>query len=385
MPGLFQLVLVVMLVGAPAISFAQFSAVAYSRGSEAYGLSEAQPTEARAREVALQRCGRPDCTVQVYRPGHCIAVARASHGPWAFAGRPNTDASPGALEFCRRNGGRDCQIIVRDCLAPTASYGSEEPVPIADPRNTIVLIYTHGSDIAGRPDTCNMRQVNAPAGVPDVIHVLNGSTIQQRRVVVDGYCTPSSTTRYSRESMLREPKVMQRARDLAGRARAYVAMGVPARQIFLSGTSAGGWASLHVLRENPGVYGGAVVFAPATAGPTAGRPPREVESRRQQVLLLQNARRLDAMVFAFERDTYENPEALRFLANVPGVRFEQRPSDQIDGVRCTMPPHVLVRDACFATTQEARIRGFIASRAGAPLPPRDLRELRRRQQSSAEP
>jgi pimeloyl-ACP methyl ester carboxylesterase len=371
-------------LGAPGVALAQFAAIAYSRSSEAHGLSAAQPTEARAREVALQQCGRPDCTVQVYRPGHCVAVARASHGPWAFAGRPNTDASPGALEFCRRNGGRDCRVIVRDCLPPADTYGSEEPVPIADPRNTIVVIYTHGSNIAAQPDTCNMRQVNAPAGVPDVIHTLNGSTIASRRVVVDGYCTPSSTTRYSRESMLREPKVMQRARDLAGRARAYVAMGVPARQVFLAGTSAGGWAAMHVLRESPGAYGGAVVFAPATAGPSAGRPPREVESRRQQVALLQNARRLDAMVFAFERDTYETPDSLRFLANVPGVRFEPRPSDQIEGVRCTLPAHVLVRDACFTQTQEARIRGFIASRAGAPLPPRDLRELRRRQQSEAQ-
>lgn len=384
MPGLFRFLLVLIAMTAPATAFAQFSAIAYSRGSEAYGLSEPQPTEARARELALQRCGRPDCTAQVYRPGHCIAVARPSNGPWAFAGRPNTDASPGALEFCRRNGGRDCRVIVNDCLAPAATYGSEEPVPIADPRNTIVVIYTHGSDIAARPDTCNMRQVNSPAGVPDVIHVLNGSVIQQRRVVVDGYCTPSSTTRYSREAMLREPKVMQRARDLAGRARAYVAMGVPPRQIFLSGTSAGGWAALHVLRDNPGAYGGAIVFAPATAGPAAGRPPREVENRRQQVLLLQNARRLDAMIFAFDRDTYETPDALRFLASVPGVRFEQRPSDQIEGVRCTLPAHVLVRDACFAQTQEIRIRGFIGNRAGAPLPPRDLRELRRRQQSSTQ-
>jgi pimeloyl-ACP methyl ester carboxylesterase len=208
-----------------------------------------------------------------------------------------------------------------------------------------------------------MDRINAEYGVPSVIHALDGTTIAGRRVVVDGFCPPSRVG-------VMDPRIGQlsklavRARELGTRAAAYVAAGVPSRQIIVSGHSSGGWAALMVERERPDVVGGAMAFAPAAFGTAAGRPPLTVQVRRTRYAELRSAARLRALIFGFAGDDFESADDLRVLARVPGASFVAIPEPGPAGRRCALPPHARVRDPCFGETQGPRIRAFIAARVG---------------------
>jgi pimeloyl-ACP methyl ester carboxylesterase len=206
-----------------------------------------------------------------------------------------------------------------------------------------------------------MDQVNAEYGVPGVIRALDGTVIAGRRVVVDGFCPPTRVG-------VMDPQIGQlsklhpRALDLGRRAAAYVAAGVPARQIILSGHSSGGWAALMVERERPDVIGGAIAFAPAAFGTAGTRPPLTQQVRRMRYAELHNVARLRALVFGFAGDEFESADDLQVLALTRGVIFVPIPNQGPAGRRCILPPHSRVRDPCFSETQGARIRAFIAAR-----------------------
>jgi hypothetical protein len=358
---------ILLLTATPAIAD-DVMALAYAHGRAAIGV--ARPDSAAAVAAARAQCGS-ECRILAVAPaGTCLALAR-EQGPafgWALepAEQPARDA---AIDACRDgNRGRSCAVVAARCLpaarAP-AHYGSPSPLRIADPSGTIVIIHMHGSRQPDEPDPCEMNQINAEFGVPSVIHALDGTVIAGRRVVVDGFCPPS------RVGVL-DPQIGQlsklgtRALELGRRAAAYVAAGVPPRQIILSGHSSGGWAALMVERERADVIGGVIAFAPAAFGMAANRPPLTAQVRRTRYGELRSAPRLRALIFGFAGDDFESADDLRVFARTPGVSFVAIPEPGPAGRRCALPAHSRVRDPCFSETQGQRIRAFIAARvAGA--------------------
>lgn len=256
-------------------------------------------------------------------------------------------------------------MVAARCL-PTprapAHYGSVTPIAIADLANTIVIIHSHGSRPAAEVDPCEMDRVNAPYGVPNVIHALDDTAIGGRRVRVDGFCTPTRVGQVDPRTGQMMGKIIPRVREIGERAAAYVAMGVPARQIILSGHSAGGWASLLVERQRPELIGGVIAFAPAAFGVAATRDAATAQARERRYADLTAAAQLCALIFGFAEDTYETADDLRVFAAIAGVDFVAIPQPGPAGRRCALSPHGRVRDTCFAETQAARIRTFIAAR-----------------------
>lgn len=91
----------------------------------------------------------------------------------------------------------------------------------------------------------------------------------------------------------------------------FKALGVPSSNIFLAGQSAGGYVSLTV----PGVgkdYNGSIVFGPAWAGQTKNRDLANMIYHKEIKNILSNTP-LQALVFAYVDDPFENSETLRFL------------------------------------------------------------------------
>ncbi len=362
--GAFALALALVATPAPAVA-EDVMALAYARGRAAIGV--ARPDSAAAIAAARAQCG-PECRILAVAPaGTCLALA-SERGPafgWALEGGEEA-AREAAAGACRDgNRSRSCAVVAAQCLpaarAP-AYYGSRSPLRIADPASTIVIIHMHGSRQPNEPDPCEMDRINAEYGVPSVIHALNGAVIGGRRVLVDGFCPPSRVgVMDPRIGQL--SKLTQRALELGTRAAAYVAAGVPPRQIILSGHSSGGWAALMVERERPDVIGGAIAFAPAAFGMAASRPSLTMEVRRTRYGELRSASRLRALIFGFAGDDFESADDLRILGRVPGVSFVAIPEPGPAGRRCALAPHIRVRDPCFGETQGARIRAFIAARA----------------------
>ena len=339
-------------------------ALGYARGRAA--IAVARPDSAAASAAARAQCGS-DCRILAVAPaGTCFALAR-EQGPtfgWAVE-ETEPVAREAATGACRDgNRGRSCAVVAARCLpaerAP-AHYGSPTPLHVANPTNTIVIIHMHGSRQPNEPDPCEMNQVNAEYGVPSVINALDGTVIAGRRVLVDGFCPPTRVG-------VMDPQIGQltklapRVLDLGRRAAAYVAAGVPPRQIILSGHSSGGWAALMVERERPDVIGGVIAFAPGAFGTSGARPALTQQVRRTRYAELRSAARLRALVFGFAGDDFESADDLQVLALTRGVSFMPIPQPGPAGRRCVLPPHSRVRDPCFSETQGGRIRAFIAAR-----------------------
>jgi hypothetical protein len=365
--GFARTLLALLALAATPAAAEDTMALVYARGSGRVAIAIARPDSAAAIAAARAECGADCAVMAVVAAGSCLALAREAGQSFGWStGDSEASARASATGFCRgADAARTCPAIAARCLpnprAPS-HYGSATPVAIADPANTIVIIHSHGSRPAREVDPCEMDRVNAGYGVPNVIHALDGATIAGRRVVVDGFCTPTRGGVIDSRTGQAVGKITPRAREIGERAAAYVAMGVPPRQIILSGHSAGGWASLLVERQRPEVIGAVIAFAPAAFGRAVVRDAPLQATRRARYAELTAAVQLRALIFGFVEDSYETADDLRALAAVRGVEFVAIPQPGPDGRRCALAPHTRVRDPCFAETQGQRIRAFIATR-----------------------
>lgn len=101
-------------------------------------------------------------------------------------------------------------------------------------------------------------------------------------------------------------------------------------------------------------FNGAIAFAPSFAGPRDEidvYPRWRREARPRQIAHMKTAGRLDALVFAYERDRFNRPEELRFLT-------ETWPdSVQLIGYDCNGGGHLTHLRDC----REAATRHMIAT------------------------
>jgi pimeloyl-ACP methyl ester carboxylesterase len=246
-------------------------------------------------------------------------------------------------------------------------YGQDALPPLSDPARTLVLIFNHGSVQEFVSDSCEMNKYNAPYGVPAVVHDLYGQEIGGLKVLVDGYCTPTRRGYYDMNTRSGDPKVMLRSIDIEARAKSFIAAGVPVRQIFLVGHSAGGWAALMAKQRNPQIANSVIAFAPAFAGQRGNRKPGWQWLHEQYVAQMQTAPRLDALVFAIQNDAFETPETLQFLDSIPGVTRVVLSDMKIGQVACDSKTssHALVRNVCFTQTQGSVMKTYIETRLAA--------------------
>lgn len=235
----------------------------------------------------------------------------------------------------------------------------EKSIAYPEPDKKILLIYNHGSTREYLRDRCS------PNGstTPGVVKELSGKKVLGLDVVVYGLCTPAKTGSYEQGSRAGKPKIMRRVEDIEDAVRSFQNSGVPAEHIFLVGHSAGGWASLLVARRHNVRINGVIAFAPAFAGKKSGRQPGWQALHEGHVQFMSEARKMNALVYAFDSDAFNSPEDLAFLRGIPGIRFVRLGAQEIDGSKCDSPNgHQTVFRECFARTQEKVILAYLAKR-----------------------
>ncbi|WP_370153700.1 alpha/beta hydrolase family protein [Ferrovibrio sp.] len=242
-----------------------------------------------------------------------------------------------------------------------AHYGKAALPPLSNPAGTIVIIYSHGSGPDKTMDSCQMNRIDSSSGVPAVVHGLYGRSIAGKTVLVDGFCS-LVLGEFDDATGTGDHKVMLRSRIIEARARAFIAAGVPARQIFLFGHSMGGWASLMALARNPETANAVVAFAPAFAGKIGQRSPVRQKLRDDYAALITGAGRLPALVYASPEDSFETAATLAFLGQIQEVTLIAVPVGVIDGVPCDSSTtfHTVVRNPCFSQTQGKVLEKFIS-------------------------
>jgi Domain of unknown function (DUF4189) len=97
---------------------ASYGAIAYGRGSGAWGVSHNYGSRARAEREAMRRCGEKgnDCEVRVWFSRKCGAVV-SGDGDTTFwgIGSSEAEARAEAEKKCADGGGKTCQVQAYQC------------------------------------------------------------------------------------------------------------------------------------------------------------------------------------------------------------------------------------------------------------------------------
>ena len=239
--------------------------------------------------------------------------------------------------------------------------GADDTRPFAwdRPEGNAVIIYLTGSTAEPKPDACD---TSRPGGnVPETITDLAAQTLSGVRLSVFAFCTPTKVGGWNQPGGDKIPKVISRAWELQDLLLFAERQGIPRNRIFVAGQSAGGWAGLLVQRWGQAQMGGLIAFAPAFAGRDGRRPKVWQEERDRQVLEISSASALNALVFGFERNPYEAPKAMTWLASRADVDYVALSSERIAGMACEhRDPHTTVFRDCFRETQQQWILSYIA-------------------------
>ena len=259
-------------------------------------------------------------------------------------------------------------ILVIGCLHAKAHVPSEvttkksqwqnpRSLSIANPKSKAVVVFLHGSVVEKLDDTCDPSGETPGFSVPEVVRALAGTRVSGLEVVVLAPC-------HGRATQLGEPlKIDQRVEAIEQTLQELVRTGVDPAHIFLIGQSAGGWAALLHQKRHPGSVNSIIAFAPAFAGKKRWRPDDLQQRHDMQSAELMSAKRISALVFAFENDVYNTPEDLAFLSHIQGTTLLRLPEKTISGVVCEIPlfssSHSQAYRKCFTKTQSDVLVNFL--------------------------
>ncbi|MBO8218065.1 hypothetical protein [Prochlorococcus marinus] len=173
-------------------------------------------------------------------------------------------------------------------------------------KNPVVIIWGHGQSNVRRSEKCSADFNKIP------------KTLKYLEKEIDAHfifmCSKSIDNDYRRGSY-----IYKRVRQLKKLLTEINEIGVHPNNIFISGFSAGGWTALHMFRENEKLFNSAIVFAPAFAGPRyeiRKYPKWRKVVRPAHIKKITKAKVIDALVFAYEDDSHNRPEELKFLTEI---------------------------------------------------------------------
>ena len=214
-------------------------------------------------------------------------------------------------------------------------YSIEE---ISDKKNSLVIIYNHGSIQDHKQDSCKAKPkfgyIWNAAVVPAILKLhnkkINGLEVKIYRVCSGVKGMPVKIQKkYRKELKLKgkinlvdEHKNIKRQNIILNEVENLKNLGFD--NIILSGYSAGGWSSLVLQSRHPEKIIGTIAFNPAFAGPKKewqNKYPEWGAFREVSVNKFSKADKINAIVFAHKDDIFEDPKTLSFFKNFKDLKL----------------------------------------------------------------
>ena len=185
------------------------------------------------------------------------------------------------------------------------SYSGVVPkILIDDPDNAIIIIYSHGNGNVRYKEDCSLWW-NA---VPDSL-----LSIESKKNVHIYYLCSSALDTFPPGSW-----IYDRVEEINKVLDELLLIGVKSKNIFLSGHSAGGWASLMAMNMVGKKFNAGIIFAPACCGPRSEIlkfPSWRRQIRPAYIKKMINTTSIEALIFSYKDDPYNRPRDLLFLSN----------------------------------------------------------------------
>ena len=209
-----------------------------------------------------------------------------------------------AVAGCVAGSNRTGFVTANIGAQPTANAyeGQMPPIRLRNAGVATVVVYSHGTERPQIVEDCG-RWLNA---VPESLLALEKSS------GIHIYFLCSGAT----DGGVRGSYIYDRVREIDTTLDKLIAAGAQPRNIFLAGHSAGGWASLMMMKNVGRKFNAAVVFAPGCCGPRSEAsiyPAWRGQVRPSQVREMLDVERIEALVFGYDDDRFNRPEELRFL------------------------------------------------------------------------
>ena len=214
-------------------------------------------------------------------------------------------------------------------------YSIEE---ISDKKNSLVIIYNHGSIQDHKQDSCKAKPkfgyIWDAAVVPAILKLhnkkINGLEVKIYRVCSGVKGMPVKIQKKYRNelkskgkiNLVDEHKNIKRQNIILNEVENLKNLGFD--KIILSGWSAGGWSSLILQSRYPEKIIGTIAFNPAFAGPKKEwqkKYPEWGAFREDSVNKFYRAKKINAIVFAHKDDIFEDPKTLSFFENFKNLNL----------------------------------------------------------------
>ena len=278
----------------------------------------------------------------------------------------------------------------------TKSASVNEGMNINDPKNKIIIIYNHGqnkNDKGIKNECIWVNQIRNQASLVD-------QEVNNKKIMVYNFCTNDLAGDMSPKKYwkFKEPykgihkldKRIEKNLELVDK---FVKMGVPRKQIIISGHSCGGLLTLMLLAAHPEKVGGGISYMQACYGKLskqykvkkvgsekalakfAKKYPGGAELRQRQIDNIKKSNDVPVLAFTHPKDKFEGLLS-DWLEEVPGVKRIVISEDyKINGKTCVIKGndweekvserknagHVMNQGLCFQY-YNPKILDYIASR-----------------------
>jgi len=226
---------------------------------------------------------------------------------------------------------------------------------ISNPENIILIIWNHGQEDLDDPaKTCvwknNIRNVAS----------LSGKKVKNKEILVYLFCTDhlggDDWKRLWKKKF--EPpyegvtKLDKRVNANLELIDEFIKMGVPNKQIILSGQSCGGWMTMMLMAKYPEKVAGGIITMPACYGKLSKKHkvkkvgvekalekfkkkyPGPAELRKKQIVEIKKSKNLPVLVFTHPQDPYDGLLS-DWVEEIPGIKRVVASEDlKINGKVC---------------------------------------------------
>ena len=279
----------------------------------------------------------------------------------------------------------------------TKSASVEENMNIDDPKNKIIIIYNHGqnsNDKAHKNECIWVNQIRNQASLVD--KEINGKKIMVYNFCTNDFAGDMSLKKHwwnSKTPYVGKHKLDKRVEKNLELVEKFISVGVPRKQIIISGHSCGGLLTLMLLSAYPEKVGGGISYMQACFGKLsktykvkkvgpekalekfAKKYPGPAELRVRQINNIKQSENVSVLAFTHPKDKWEGLLS-DWLEEVPGVKRIVISQDyKIKGKTCVVkgddwqenisarknPGHEMNQGLCFQY-YNPEILNFIASR-----------------------
>jgi predicted esterase len=239
-----------------------------------------------------------------------------------------------------------------------------------NPEDTILILYSHGSEGDNKSDKC----MKSWTKVPPVLTQLHNTKINNLEIKIYMLCSGVRGWSQAEQDKMADDfdkigKLSLKFKDKDGlllidkqkqilkqkvileKIKEFESLGF--KNIVLAGHSAGGWASMALYSYYPEIVKGAIAFNPAFAGKLVTNKDEFWSAiRKREIAKMKLSDSSNIIVYSHDRDEFENTSTLTFLSKLNNIGFIDLSSSLCKGKTMTGGYHGIPLNKCFAVQEK---------------------------------